>query len=235
MANILINLNHGLGDILFCQKIAHKLIEHGHVVYWPITQRNHFGGSYQWLDEYIKFPNLNFFGIENPDMVLDLSNSIESNHPYDVMSCKYKMIKNTLPHLHTELVNITHDDWSDYLLFERNHTKESELFYNVLGLTDTDEFILVNRYYGTNQIYNTQIPETTLKVVDMSVINGFTLFDWCMVIEKAVEIHTIDTSINYVIEKLNLSAKVLKMTPRHPEHTYKCLNHLFKTEWEWVQ
>lgn len=111
MATILINQSHGLGDILFCQKIAHKLIEYGHVVYWPIAQRNHFGGNYQWLEDYIKYDNLHFTTTSEYDFILDLSNSIESNHPHDIMTCKYRMIEKTLPNLHKNLRDLVYDDW----------------------------------------------------------------------------------------------------------------------------
>ena len=40
-------------------------------------------------------------------------------------------------------------DWRDYIHFNRNIEKEKELYYNVLGLKDDDEFVYVNRLWCT--------------------------------------------------------------------------------------
>jgi hypothetical protein len=53
------------------------------------------------------------------------------------------------------------------------------------------------------------------------------------VIENATEIYTVDTSILMLIEKLKLKSKTNILYPRHHEHTPKCLNKLFKTDWTW--
>jgi hypothetical protein len=44
-----------------------------------------------------------------------------------------------------------------------------------------------------------------LPVVELKIIDGFTLFDWIKVLEKAKKIHTINTSINYIIEVIDTS------------------------------
>ena len=84
----------GLGDILFCQKIAYKLIEYGYTVYWPMHK-------YSWISQYIKKDRLIWSNPTEPSESLALQHSIESNHPYDIMTCKYNMIGNTLKHFNT--------------------------------------------------------------------------------------------------------------------------------------
>jgi hypothetical protein len=110
------------------------------------------------------------------------------------------------------------------------------LFYDILNLKDGEEYIFCNRNYGVNQTMNKvfeNIEERNKRTIELSYVPGYTLFDWCKVIENASEIHTVDTSINYVIEKLTLKSQVINLYPRHPEHTFKCLNKLFKTKWNW--
>lgn len=75
---------------------------------------------------------------------------------------------------------------------------------------------------------------TNIKVIEISLIGDKTLFDWCKVIENATEIHTVDTSINYVIETLNLKAVELNIYPRHSDHIKKCLGPIFKKPYKWV-
>jgi hypothetical protein len=40
------------------------------------------------------------------------------------------------------------------------------------------------------------------KIVEMEILDEYTLFDWCKVIENSLEIHTIDTSLILLIEKI---------------------------------
>lgn len=230
MDKITIHQPQGLGDILFCQKIAYKLIEYGYKVYWPMTK-------YSWLSDYIHKSGLLWSNQSEHTENLILQHSIESNHPYDIMTCKYDMIGKTLNHLNQDLHSIDWSDWSNYLIIDRKKEKEDNLFYNILGLKDGEEYTLVNKMYGVNQ-YNHEVGKEIinkdLKIVELNFIDGYTLFDWCKVIENANEIHTVDTSINYLIETLTLKTNNLFLHPRHLDHTYKCLNQLFKTQWVWV-
>jgi hypothetical protein len=220
----------GLGDILFCQKIAYKLIEYGYDVYWPMHK-------YSWVSQYIKKDNLTWSNPIGRSEFLVLQNSIESNHPYDIMTCKYDMIGKTLNHFNMDLHSIDYSDWVDFLRIKRNEEKENRLFYEVLGLKENEKYVFINRMYGVNQ-YNSEVGKKIinkgLRHVELNFINGYTLFDWCRVLENASEIHTVDTSINYVIETLNIKTDKLFLYPRHPDHIFKCLHKLFKTKWEWV-
>ena len=106
-----------------------------------------------------------------------------------------------------------------------------------LGLKEDEEYVLVNTMYGVYQTItkvNTSIINKNLKIVELKFLEGFTLFDWYKVIEKALEIHTADTSINYLIEVIKLKTKILKLHPRNVDHTPKCLSNLFKANWEWM-
>ena len=79
-------------------------------------------------------------------------------------------------------------DWRDYIDFNRNIEKEKELYYNVLGLKDDDEFVYVNRLWCTRPKleFFPHIPADSksyggYKVVENQIIPGYSLFDWCMV------------------------------------------------------
>ena len=44
-----------------------------------------------------------------------------------------------------------------------------------------------------------------LPVVELQILDGFTLFDWCKVLERAKKIYTVNTAINYIIDVLDTS------------------------------
>jgi hypothetical protein len=54
----------------------------------------------------------------------------------------------------------------------------------------------------------------------MITIPGFSLFDWYLVIEKATEIHTVGTSINYIIELLEIESKNVFLYKRLPDENH---------------
>ena len=82
-------------------------------------------------------------------------------------------------------------DWRDYIGFDRNTEKEDELFYNVLGLKDDEDYVYVNRNWQTRptkELYPgiSSDPETYgCKVIEHGIIDGYSIFDWCKVLENA--------------------------------------------------
>lgn len=228
--SILINQPRGLGDIFFCQKIAHILTEHNFDVFW-------YTPVYFWLNDYNKNQNIKYVNKNlQTDFILNLENSIESNHPDDLMTCKYEMIGKTLNHLPSEIHSIDYSDWDSYMIFNRNFTKEDDLFYNVLGIADNEEYTLCNVNYGINQkIMNpmNNLDEESIKLINLDVIDGFTLLDWCKVVENAKYINTVDTSIIFIIESIHTNCKKLNMFPRHEEHTFKALKNVLHKNWIW--
>ena len=99
-----------------------------------------------------------------------------------------------------------------YLLFfnfKRNIDKENDLYYNVLGLTDESQYVFLNNMASVDVKTSNVLDDLSFNypTVNLQFIKNFTLFDWCKVFENAIEIHTVHTGINYVLDKLNLKAK----------------------------
>lgn len=126
-------------------------------------------------------------------------------------------------------VDCTHEDWQSYVKINRN---EDELE------PPEEPFILINENYGFDiscskpkkhyGVYNTV--SNNLKIVEMKVMDGITLFDWIPIIEKAEEVHTVDTSICYLIETLNTTDKLFCHT-RHPTKFTTTLKNIWKKPW----
>ena len=66
----------------------------------------------------------------------------------------------------------------------------------------------------------------------MQFLNDITLFDWCKVIENASEIHTVETSLNYIIEKLDIKGS-LNMYSKWSPPNYDHVKMLFKKPWKY--
>ena len=220
--NIVIQQPGCLGDILFIQKLLHVLSKENKV-YHPIFPIFWQSGVDQLINPSIFGPNIS---IPQDYSVYNCSDHIQ-NHPNDIMTSKY------------DGINIDWKDWSSYIKYERNYERE-DYISNLLGVVPGEPFIITNSYYGMNKTMTglvKQLPKDyDGKKVEMNHnIPGSKIFDWCWIFENAEEIHTVDTSILYVIETLNTLASKLIVHPRHYIHTEQCLKKLFSKNWHWVK
>ena len=69
--------------------------------------------------------------------------------------------------------------------------------------------------------------------IELKIIDGFTLFDWCKVLEKAKSVYTINTSINYIIDVLDTSYEEYVIIA-HSEQNKTEIDYLFKTPHEMI-
>ena len=225
----LIYLPGGLGDILFMLKLSQLFIEDGYKVTWPVFH------EFKWLKDYI--PEINWVVLEDWDIEKPLPN-------IDFIGKEYYSNKTSIfqtddflyynGHGHGDehgpemqrkynVIGADWKDWRDYVKFERNIDKENELFYNVLGLKDGEDYVYVNRHWQTRptkEVYSgiSDDPETYgCKVVQHDIIEGFSVFDWCKVLENAKGFYMIETSLNYILESPFLFDKV-KDKPLHLWH-----------------
>ena len=196
----------GIGDVFFLQYIARKYMKMGYTVVWPLKN------EILWIKDYIidiqfcsvddDFPGKQYYG---QDMVLITPQfvylGIMRPHLWDINSPRIMASKYDVMNLHCE-------DWPKGFQFQRNLEKENDLYYNVLGLSDDSEYVFVNRYANTEVRKFNGIDHLTfdLPVVELSIRKGFTLLDWCKVFENAKEIHTVHTSLNYILEKIDFKA-----------------------------
>ena len=117
--------------------------------------------------------------------------------------------------------------WKDQSMYQRDERREN-LLLDVLGIRDK-EFTLVNNNFWTigNGKRINQIEGIEGHVVEMRNIDGFSLFDWSLVMEKAKEIHSVNTATLYLFELLDLKCPI-HLYPRIPsEKDFKNVEYIF--------
>jgi len=215
----------GLGDIVFCQSIANKIISDGGELIWPVLPQFY---------EQVKraYPKINFvlsspvsmeikdFRIENGYQVIPLRFSdTYMRVPYaKVMRAKYDMM------------GMDYIKWTEGAKYERDLEKEKKLA-ELVGAEG--EYCLVNPFFTRNNRI-IDIPASELKQVNMREISGYSLFDWSTVIENATEIHTVSTSIVYLFELLDLKCKPYIYVRRPIEKDHSYYNYLLKKPYNYV-
>lgn len=205
MKPVLIKQKAGLGDILFIQKIAEHYKQRGHRIIWPVVP------AYSYLKEYIEnceyvnvddsfdfkqqYENCPRCHIMDSDDCIIVCTDGCSHNDLGVMRSKYK------------LVDLDYTDWVEYIKINRNLEREEALF-NKLNISKNTDYIFINRQFGTppndcavNIFFRR--PEN-LPVIELEYIDGVRVFDWMGIIEKAKEIHTVDTCFSYIMAAMKL-------------------------------
>lgn len=240
----------GLGDIFYLQKIAKTYYDRGYEIWWPVIHEFEFLNDYipwinwvSWNDKIIKltsppfgddvsFPHKEYYNYNNAHIFTD--DFVYINGFYRIPPGKLCM-----PYKY-EACDLDGNDWYNYFNFNRNKQKEEKL-YNALGLHKNEEYVLVNRLFQTRPTVNfySNISIDTLSygktVVNWTIHDDYTPFDWCKVIENASSIVTIDTSIQYIIEVLSdKKATDYICYLRGGRDTYNNIHFLFKTPWNYI-
>lgn len=205
MKTCLIKQPAGIGDVFYLQKFAKIIQSAGYEIIWPLQE------EILWIRDYIK--DINFVSIDSRFLGKDLFNSgqfsLEGEGFLYLSPDGFQLPGRRI--MESKYLLIGHDDsdWYEYFNFSRNIEKEEELYYNVLGLKDDSEYVFFNKYANTKNIRYDGLDDLTfnLPTIELEIKEGFTLFDWCKVFENATEIHTVHTSLNYVIDKLDIKSK----------------------------
>jgi len=228
----------GIGDIFFCQGIGNHYLNLGYRVIWPIASHVMYLKEYiitpgiEFVDMKSDFPYKEFYSEQNPLVIeedfvfLPLANASHRISNSSLMYAKY------------DLVGLDLNIWRDNFNFKRNKEREDNLYYNILGLTDDEPYVFLNRKFGTPPYYN-EAPfgiDTNDKIIEMQFIPNDNLFDWLKVIENASTVVTVDTSYQYLMEKMDsLKATEFYCYPRSgTEDFVPVINKIFtKINWQY--
>lgn len=227
----LINQPAGLGDIFFLQKFVDLKISQGFEVIYPTLP------SLIYVRNYIRKSGLKFFSTneEFPFKGMMSGNQIikEETFEYYPFNIADRTIAGSCMEAKYSFVNEDYNDWQNHFEWTRNVEKENELYYNILKLKNDDQYSLVSNVWGTPPTNNyREVPTSgNYKIVSVQMLDGFTPFDWSKVIENAKEISIVDTSFNYLIEKLELRAEKLYLTSRFTPPNFSHIINLFKKNW----
>jgi len=230
---------HGIGDILFVQKIVHHYKSLGYRIIFPIID------YYKWAIPYLVQDNVEFVVFTNDRQIIepfDYSEQIKyfmkapvlfekPVHTFDFvyLHCGFSSFdENQLMRSKYSMSEVDYNNWQSYVNINRNYEKENEL-YIALGLHDGDVYTLINEHSSGRSI-EINAPG---KVVKMFNVDGYTLFDWIKVIEKANQIITIDTSIAYLVELYANKDIPWRMISRYTPTKFLDIPEILSNNWKY--
>lgn len=91
-------------------------------------------------------------------------------------------------------------------------------------------YTVVNRTFKTEQTGRTRIPRIPNELV-FREIEGYTILDWCGVLEGADEIHTVDTALVHIMNWLGLTGTIYDRAGEGL--TVNRVDYLFKKSWKY--
>lgn len=209
---IIVNQYFGLGDIIWEQTLV-KAIADVKPVIWPVMPQFVEGLNRAYPD--ITFVDMNLLKLDynrNYEyefagakiLPLRFADSLCQVQYKDCMKSKYM------------LYGMDWRSWKNKAMWKRDKTKERSLF-NQLGLKRGEPYNLINRFFGSNSQLVAPIKvDNGLHSVELCSIEGYSLFDWAMVIQNAANIHVVSSSICYILELLDLRAKEICIYKRIP-------------------
>lgn len=228
----------GIGDVIFSQAAiqAEREKRGWGKVYWPVKPEWLDGlerayPDVHWLDYtacHVNYTKKNFGtqemtldygGFEIVDSIpLRYADSILGLTYTDCMKAKYS------------LFNLNWKEWKDGSMFKRDAERERELML-LLDIEPGERFCLTNSYFRQDASGKIELhPALGMRIVPMKQIPGFSLFDWASVMEAATEIHTVSTSIIYILELLApLKAPISIYIRRPDESSHKNYQYLLKS------
>jgi len=225
------------GDIIYVIPIARRLMERGYKVEFPV-----YKARYNGLNLGAYFPDINFtiMDPEHPDKLVHTgyvnapmegtiflplwngANWKKTIGPYageDLMNCKYEMYNDLFED------NIDKNTYWHNLTWKRFPEKEKKLMEH-LGVQPGEKYVLISDNYAWGHM-DLKI-ETTLKKVYLRATPGFSMLDWSGLIEGADEIHCVDASTLYLVDRLITTDKLHRY--RRAREDVK-LSHLFSKKY----
>ena len=249
MKTALIRQPAGLGDIFWLQPLVDDMHRRGFHVLYPVC--DHY---YDMMKTNVKTKNSNFIReSELDDRLLEVYNGtdhiIEDDFEYYPFDCishpkydsfrpeyalqnlmigKYRFYKEFNPDFDPNLA-----DWRKSVTIVRNFEREKK-YQDLLELDD--DFIWVNRAFGTPPgivIREMDLPQDSLIVEnDSRLVN---VFDCCGVLQKAKEIHTVETCFCYIIELLDVKAELnlysRKINGQNQHNDFSYIDMVYKKDW----
>lgn len=216
----------GMGDVIWTQTLV-KHLSNGSKILWPVKT--------DYVHQLRRaYPDITFFSedlirqeiMETKEKIFNIGGTTAYGIRYaeKLMNRMYEM------HMISkyELYGLPWQSWKECAMPHRYPAAEKGLL-QMLKIKKDEPFNLIATQFGTGGKYETNIKvNNDYRNINMHIIPGIDLFDWCSVIERAATIHAVSSSTLYLFEILNLAATEVHLYPRKPiEQNFRYVEFLF--------
>jgi len=223
---ILIDQPGYLGDIIFVMAIAQKYANEGCIVDFPMFD--------EYLDAPIQkhFPTINIFPISQfPNYSKYHQINAVEDEIYFCLPLRASASRVSYPHMRDkyEYLGLNYNMWRDIIII-RDYCREKELF-ELLEINENEKYNLINENHSKNFIKTPILLKNDYKNIYMKKINGYSIFDWIGVMEKAQSIHTVGTSIIFIMDVIKTMPNEMHIYKRHGLNDHSPYDYLLNKKY----
>ncbi len=217
----------GQGDIHFCQTLVHR-IANGNPIVWPCMP--------QFVDGLNKgFPSITFVDYRTFPIDYNIQKQYRFEHPTlgtcEVLPLRFageilKVPYNDTMRAKYDLYGMDWRDWRECAMW--NPSAMMYQLYRDVFPVDTNDYTIVNRTFGSDSKLQVNIPMPD-NGIELTNRKHYSLFDWAWLLKQASAIHTVNTSIIYLLEMLDLQAPEIHLYQRSiPGQTFDNISYLLE-------
>lgn len=196
----------GMGDHILCNAIIRTYAEKYDKVYNFAKPHNYNNVAYMYRD--IK----NFKLIALDDAQTKFFMMMNPNNKYLVVGITPEWFYNldvlklyeSFDHGFYLAASVPFEDKWNKFYFERDLEKEKDAFYNKLGLKDDEPFLFVHDDTERGRHFKKEFIDNKLKTIRPVDHKNIGLFDFIYTIEKAKEVHVMNSSFSCLIDTMQI-------------------------------
>lgn len=218
----------GIGDILFLMPLIAKFKSEGNHIKWPVVP--------EYLPIAKHFPGIEFLNANTCGYDLNIRNEYTAADGAKVLPLRFA--ENVLGLPYTQVMKAKYilygENWREWMNLEWNRDEKAErALYEMMIPEEARKtgYNLINRRFRTDQsgIANIKV-DNGRPNIEMGNVDGFTLLDWGLIIENAAEIHTVHTSICYMIDAMDTTVHIHQYLRKPDEKDFKLTDYLWRKE-----
>lgn len=200
MNNLYICTHYGFGDYVICYGLVKELAKkYDNVILFAIPHR-----SKLHLDNIKRL----YSSINNVQINTDKPNLYENVlyvgwHNWDAALQKNPTIQ--FQKFFYEQVDVPLNLLWDNFYFERNMDKEKEIYYDILGLKDNEEYVFLHDDPIRNYVINKKYITPNLKIIHLVELEDISILDTLYLVEKSKEVHMTTTGLVSFVDQMNIN------------------------------
>ena len=215
----------GLGDIIFTQTLVKQICKKDDKILWGVY-RDLVEGLNQAYPEvtFVSHDTLKIDYEKKEDQIFNWIRTVPIRWADSILGVNY----NDCMKSKYMLYNLDFKEWMKHAKYIRNREREEKLFDLIVSRNiGYGPYNLVNETFNTTSDGHRQIElKNSHPNIYLTKINGYSLFDWSLIIEQSVEVHTVSTSIFYLLELLELE-QPLHLYARPNDPGFDHISYLF--------
>lgn len=194
----------GMGDHILCNAIVRTYAEKYNRIYLFVKPQNINNVAYMYRDnEKIKLISMGDMHVRQFINFNPQNNYLIIGHQKLHEELKINGTL-TFDEIFYKMANVPFEDKWNKFYFQRDIEKEKDTYYNKLGLKDNENFIFMHDDPKNGRVINETYISKNDKIIKPIDYLDIGVFDFLYTIEKAKEIHCMDSSFSCLIDTIQL-------------------------------